>query len=298
MDFYIVDAFANALFGGNPAGVVLLDEGQDFPAAELMGRVAAELRYSETAFVKRISPGRYHTRYFTPVHEVDLCGHATIAAFYVLWKRGEVQNSCQNQTEAGDLRVQVRDGVVFMEMGKPVHQGTIASVDALCELYQVMGLSYGGTRMYARVGREPVSLPVERVSTGLADILLPVRDEAELSAIRPDFAALAALSRRYQAVGVHAFTLDGADGHIHCRNFAPRYAIDEEAATGTATGALIWYLRRRGMLGVGEQRLFVQGEAMGRPSYIYGRLDAAGEAVRSIEVGGSAVILASGRLAL
>lgn len=74
--YYIVDAFTDKAFGGNPAGVVLL-EGDAFPDEAFMLQIAAELRYSETAFVLRHSKKEYILRYFTPTAEVDLCGHAT-----------------------------------------------------------------------------------------------------------------------------------------------------------------------------------------------------------------------------
>ncbi len=82
------------------------------------------------------------------------------------------------------------------------------------------------------------------VSTGLPDILMPVQDEEELEKIDPDFKALTDLSKSYEVVGVHAFTISNKDGKIHARNFAPLYDIDEEAATGTANGALTYYLAR------------------------------------------------------
>ena len=84
MKFYIVDAFTDTLFGGNPAGVVLLDGADDFPEDEKMRLTAAELRYSETAYVKPLESGSFHTRYFTPTDEVDLCGHATLASGWVV----------------------------------------------------------------------------------------------------------------------------------------------------------------------------------------------------------------------
>ena len=80
MKFFIVDAFTDQPFGGNPAGVVLL-ESDTFPKEELMLQIAAELRYSETAFIQRHTDKEFSIRYFTPKAEVDLCGHATIASF-------------------------------------------------------------------------------------------------------------------------------------------------------------------------------------------------------------------------
>lgn len=76
MRYYIVDAFTDKPFGGNPAGVVLLD-GDVFPNERLMLQIAAELRYSETAFVRQDSEKEFTIRYFTPMAEVELCGHAT-----------------------------------------------------------------------------------------------------------------------------------------------------------------------------------------------------------------------------
>ena len=73
MKFYIVDAFTDEIFGGNPAGVVILDEGQDFPTDEICVKTARELRYSETAFIKRLNDKEFNIRYFTPAAEVELC---------------------------------------------------------------------------------------------------------------------------------------------------------------------------------------------------------------------------------
>lgn len=82
MKLFIIDAFTDKPFGGNPAGVVLLDS-DAFPKDDLMLSIASELRYSETAFIRRHSAQEYTIRYFTPKAEVDLCGHATIASFHL-----------------------------------------------------------------------------------------------------------------------------------------------------------------------------------------------------------------------
>ena len=91
MRYFIVDAFTREAFGGNPAGVVSLEGG--FPSDRLMQQVAAELRYSETAFVQQNGPAEFTVRYFTPAGEVDLCGHATIASFGVLWQHGLISEN-------------------------------------------------------------------------------------------------------------------------------------------------------------------------------------------------------------
>jgi PhzF family phenazine biosynthesis protein len=253
-----------------------------------MCRLAAEFRYSETAFVRRISnaalppahsssaDGVFETRYFTPAAEVDLCGHATIGAFFALYADGEISiGSYTNQTKAGNLEIAIEDDCVWMELGAPKLQGVIENPD---ELYGVMN------------GQRIEGADAQIVSAGLPDILMPLADEGVLAALNPDFAALAKLSERLDVVGVHAFTTSSRDGLVHTRNFAPLFGIDEEAATGTSSGALAYYLYRDGLLKVGDEITFVQGEAMGRPSKIAAR---AGDVVY---VGGRAVLLAKGEL--
>ena len=117
MKYYIVDAFTDKPFGGNPAGVVLLDS-DAFPKEELMLNIAAELRFSETAFVRRDGESEFTLRYFTPKAEVDLCGHATIASFSLLHQRGMASGQCLCHTKAGDLHIEVSEKVM-MQMAKP-----------------------------------------------------------------------------------------------------------------------------------------------------------------------------------
>ena len=93
---------------------------------------------------------------------------------------------------------------------------------------------------------------------------------------------------------MHAFTLSESDG-VHCRNFAPLYDLDEEAATGTSNGALTYYLYKRGIVKAGADNLFIQGEAMDRPSKISSRLSEEAGGVK-IRVGGVAAILAEGEI--
>jgi PhzF family phenazine biosynthesis protein len=307
MKFYIVDAFTDTLFGGNPAGVVLLEDGADFPEEQHMLLTAAELRYSETAFVKALGNGGFHTRYFTPTDEVDLCGHATIGAFTVLLSEGIVHpgDICLNQTLAGDLKIVLENGRVMMDMATPQELGSIQSPEALVELYEVMGLTAETVVIKDNYG-VPVSLFPAMISTGLPDIIMPVSTPLLLSEINPDFDALTILSQKYGVVGVHAFSLGTEDNlpmgahagqsvTAYCRNFAPLYGIPEEAATGTSNGALTYYLYLNGLLKPDDQSRFIQGREMKRPSVIESRLNIK-DAALTIQVGGTGVILAKGEL--
>ncbi|MGI6733403.1 MAG: PhzF family phenazine biosynthesis protein [Anaerovoracaceae bacterium] len=322
MRFYIVDAFAERIFGGNPAGVVILSAGEKYPTDEVMRKTAAELRYSETAFILPKAGGRFQLRYFTPTEEVDLCGHATIGSFYALQQEGLVSASTSYlaETLAGELEIGVEDGFVLMDMATPRVLGAIREENALRELYGVMGLSESAGKVSLEGEWD---LYPEIISTGLPDIILPVSDVKDLERINPDFSALAKLSNAYNVVGVHAFALgEGLIGEnccegacemgqvtAYCRNFAPAVGIDEEAATGTANGALTYYLYKNALIDEGSSCKFLQGEAMGRPSVILSTISA-GEAEADVDVdadvdadvkiriGGSGAILAKGEIFL
>ena len=279
MRYFIVDAFTNVPFGGNPAGVVLLDG--DFPSDELMQQVAAELRYSETAFVQQNGPKEFTVRYFTPAGEVDLCGHATIATFGLLRQEGTIPDHslCINHTLAGDLEISASEQVM-MQMATPRDIDKPIDID---RLHHIMA----GTDQ-----QEWPSMPVEIVSTGLPDIMMPVISLEALNALQPDMDALSDLSRQLGVTGVHAFAITGDGYTAHVRNFGPLYGIPEESATGTANAALTHYLHRQGIIKAPAECRFLQGEAMKRPSVITTVLHADG----NINVGGQYCIIARGEL--
>ncbi len=290
MKFLIVDAFTQTLFGGNPAGVVILDEGMDFPSDETMVKTAAELRYSETAFIKQIGEKEFKIRYFTPAAEVDLCGHATIGSFAALLHLGIVENDNTyiNHTLAGDLEINIKDGFVMMDMASPILISSMDDPEKIQELYKIMGVEYDPS----------MGLIPQLISTGLPDIMMPVKTREELEKIEPDMKALSKLSADYEVTGVHAFTLDAEEGATaHARNFAPLYDIDEEAATGTSSGALTYYFYLNNIIGDKAECKLIQGEKMERPSIILTSLNADDKGC-AIKVGGSAVVLAEGQITL
>ena len=297
MQFYIVDAFAEEIFGGNGAGVVILAPGEPFPAETVMLKTAAELRFSETVFLQEQAAGIFKLRYFTPAAEVDLCGHATIGAFGALRDAGRVTpgHSYRIETLVGQLEVQVGEKSILMEMGEPRSLGTLEPA-AITRLAKIMG-----------VAPDQVAMPPQIISTGLPDIILPLKSKMALWQLAPDFPALTELSRQLEVVGVHAYALatppEGAPGvTAYCRNFAPLYEIDEEAATGTANGALTYYLFSKGLVQAEGENTFRQGEIMQRPSRIQTRLtqfQAGPEAGRvRIYVGGNCQIFVQGEIRL
>lgn len=274
MKYYIVDAFTDKPFGGNPAGVVLL-EGDVFPQEKLMLKIAAELRYSETAFVRRHSEKEFTLRYFTPMAEVELCGHATIATFSLLHQETGLSGHCLCHTKAGDLSIEV-GAQVMMQMATPRIVATIEDPGAI---YCAIGVS----------NYQPL-LPVQIAYSGLPDIMIPLPDVATLQTLKPNMEAITAITQKHEAVSFHVFAFDN-DGHTaHVRDFAPLYGVPEESATGTANAALSHYLQQNGCIPSVGDFTFLQGEAMGRPSVVATRITASGK----VYVGGTASVVASG----
>ena len=276
MKYYIVDAFTDRPFGGNPAGVVLLGE-DSFPDEGLMTRIAAELRFSETAFVRRLSPTEYHLRYFTPMAEVELCGHATIATFSLLHSLGMAEGECRCRTLAGDLCIEVGEKVM-MQMATP---RIVKTVSDTAPIYKALGID----------GYNP-SLPVQVAYAGLEDIMIQIPDIESLNALHPDMEVVSALTEKHKSVSFHCFAL-GEDSHTaHVRDFAPLYGIPEESATGTANAALTHYLSIHGVIPAMGDFSFLQGETMGRPSVVSTRISSDGK----IYVGGTTAIVANGEI--
>lgn len=210
MRTFVVDAFTDRAFSGNPAGVVLLDA----PAEDgWMQHVAAELRHSETAFLTPAGAGRYALRWFTPLVEVDLCGHATLAAAHVL--AAGRPDSFVFDTRSGELRATAHDdGTCTLYFpAKPT-----APVDEPTGLRTALGVR-----------------PVHVEANGM-DLLVEVADAATVAALRPDIAALREVECR--GVIVTARAAAGADHDFVSRFFAPRVGVDEDPVTGSAHCAL------------------------------------------------------------
>lgn len=313
--FFIVDAFTDKIFGGNAAGVVILGENENFPSDEKMVKLAAELRYSETVFIKPKQGSDeydFHARYFTPTDEVDLCGHATIGGVYCLNKAIDLNSSSiRLKTKAGIINVEISENAVLMDMAPPKHIATFDEYPLLERIYASMGISVPSDESISTL--KPMS-----ISTGLPDIMLPIPSKNDLDKMVPNMDMISELSKDLEVVGIHAFATSydnelSSERKVFCRNFAPLYGIDEEAATGTSNGALSYYFYINGMLVPNGVLNVIQGESMQRPSSITATLSRAPSDVSAhtacsvpvdtensvkIRVGGSAAILAKGTVNL
>ncbi|MFJ5226698.1 PhzF family phenazine biosynthesis protein [Streptomyces sp. NPDC088400] len=221
MRIRIVDAFADRPFTGNPAGVLLLDSGT-FPHDTWLQQVAAEVNLSETAFAHPLPPGGdadWALRWFTPATEVDMCGHATLATAHVLHSTGRT---------TGALRFAARPGI----LGAVTHDDGSLTLDFPTSSLTPVPVPDG---IAAALGAEPVS--VHDTSEDIGDLLVELADERTVRGLAPDFASLAALSRR----GVIATAVADDPGRGYdfvSRGFFPRVGIDEDPVTGSAHTAL------------------------------------------------------------
>ncbi len=277
MEAYVMDAFSAAVFGGNQAGVVLPD--RELSDA-VMQQIAGEFKHSETAFVRLEEDGSVTLRYFTPAGEVDLCGHATIASFALLRKLEKIgDGTFTAHARAAELQIRVTGDTVWMDMAPPVLLRTLEAGE-WPELYAAYGLTTDAM---------PAGFVPRIVSTGLADIMMPVRDHERLMAAVQNAPAVTELSRRYDVTGVHMFCPGDESCTAYCSNYAPLYDIPEECATGTSNGALTYYLYLQGLVKEGEENIFVQGEHMSRPSEIRSRLELP-DGKPNVLIGGRAVM--------
>jgi PhzF family phenazine biosynthesis protein len=207
---YQVDAFTDAPFSGNPAAICPLEG----PADRVwMQRVAKEMNLSETAFVYPEGDG-YALSWFTPAVEVDLCGHATLAAAHVLWEEGIApQGALRFVTRSGVLGAVRREGDIWLDFPADPPEPAAAPE----------GLE-------AALGARPVW-----VGKGRFDLFVALESEADVAALQPDMARLAALPYRGITVTAPAKT---AEADFVSRFFAPVAGIPEDPVTGSAHCAL------------------------------------------------------------
>ena len=279
MRIFVCDAFSFEIFKGNQAGVVILEEKENYPTETLMKNIAAELKHSETAFVKKVDNKKFKIRYFTPIEEVELCGHATISVFSALRELKLITTGKYiAETLAGNLEIIIDKDFIWMDMASPKIE-YIFNLDEIKEIYSAFNLN---------IAQIPKNLIPKIVNTGLSDIIIPIENKEILDSFIMNKEKVIELSKKYKVIGVHLFALD-KDKKVtaFCRNIAPLVGIDEECATGTSNGALTHYLKDYNILSTKDMNTFIQGETMGRASTILSRYKEDG---MTIQIGGNAVI--------
>lgn len=231
---FVVDAFAERPFEGNPAAVCLLEQ---WPDDSWLAAVAAEMKHSETAYLVP-EEGGFRLRWFTPAVEVDLCGHATLASACVLWHVGRAarEKPIAFATRSGTLLARSHDGQIELEF--PLTPQTEAPPPA--GLLEALGCS------------------ATYVGKSRFDYLIEVESEAALRAIAPDFVRLNAIDCRGVIVTTRS---EQPEFDFLSRFFAPRAGVDEDPVTGSAhwhAGPVLESAARQaataGLPGIGTRR--------------------------------------------
>ncbi len=286
-----VDAFTTVPFGGNPAGVVT--DASALTEAEMQA-IAREMNLSETAFVTPSQAANFRVRFFTPLKEIGLAGHPTIATMHALAEEGRIPlregvTVVTQELKVGVLPVEIHaaDGVVqriVMTQKRPEFLAT-----------------YPHREWAAALGVAPEDLdtryPIQTVSTGTPQLMALVRSLRVLERMKPDFNRLAELTDRGDFFSIHVFCLGGysPQADVHARHFAPSAGVAEDPVTGSASGGMGAYLVKYGLVEKG-QLVAEQGHIVGRPGTVYIEAVKEGEAITSVKVGGQAVTVMTGEM--
>lgn len=278
---FIYDVFTSEKFKGNQAGVVFDNNSLKYEEKQ---NLAMELHFSETVFVSKIEKDIWKLEYFTPKEEIDLCGHATIAAIYALFEEGKLGNntSLDIQTKLGILKIYLEKKeekllAVWMEQdqGQVVYDIVIPKE----KIIKSLGLKMNDLHD---------EIPIFKAYSGLWDLMIPLNSKNSLNNIKIDIHAVKSLSKQLSVISFHPFYLNGTNAYV--RNFAPIVDIPEEAATGTSNGALTYVLEKLNLLKKDECLICHQGELMQRSSLILGKIRNNGR----ILVGGKAIRVLKG----
>jgi PhzF family phenazine biosynthesis protein len=286
-----VDAFTERPFGGNPAAVVLDAQGL---SDRQMQAIATEMRVAGTACLMPAAAegAQWRLRWFTPTREIAYSGHTTLAAVHALIEAGRLRNDhVVFETQAGHLGASVVAGearrLIWLEPKVPaLHPFT----GQLTHIREALGL------LTAAGWAHPVATPDH-------DLLIPVAGLDVLRALTPNMAALADVATHAGVRGVCVVSRETIDkgSATHCRFFAPHFGIPEDIVTGSVHSSIgIWLLEAGILHADGTLAAFTaeQGDGMGRPGRLLVELQVHDGAVARVRVGGSAVTVLAGSIAV
>jgi trans-2,3-dihydro-3-hydroxyanthranilate isomerase len=287
---YTLDVFTTKAYAGNPLAVVTDGDGL---STAVMQSIAREMNLSETVFVQKPTNNRAlaRLRIFTTMTELPLAGHPVIGTWFLLAELGVVPASSEGrihvlqQTGAGILPVELTfsDGhPAWVTMTQKPARFAPAKVNR-AKLAEALGLKFNDLHSM---------LPIESVSTGIFNLMVPLKKRETLKKIRMNMRALAELLANSASLA-YCFAL-GSPGHAFARGMLP-WGIIEDPATGSAGGSLGAYLVQHEQLRAGEPLTITQGVEMGRPSEI--RVEVGADRGRLVpKVSGSAVRILEGSI--
>jgi len=286
-----VDAFTERPFGGNPAAVVLDAQGL---SDRQMQAIATEMRVAGTAYLTPATAegARWRLRWFTPTREIAYSGHTTLAAVHALIEAGRLRNNhVVFETQSGHLGASVVAGkarrLIWLEPKVPaLHPFT----GQLSHIREALGLPAAAGWAHA-------------VTTPDHDLLIPVAGLDVLRALTPNMAALADVATHAGVRGVCLVSRETVEkgSATHCRFFAPHFGIPEDIVTGSVHSSIGVWLLEAGLLHADSTLAAFtaeQGDGMGRPGRLRVELQVHDGAVARVRVGGSAVTVLAGSIAV
>jgi trans-2,3-dihydro-3-hydroxyanthranilate isomerase len=272
--YVVADVFTETPLQGN--GLAVFTDARGIPEDSLQP-LARELNLSETVFVyPREGDGDVRIRIFTPARELPFAGHPVLGTAFVLAAPLQ-RDVIRLETGSGVVPVQLeREGarLTFGWMSQPIPTVTPFDGDEAALL--------------AALGVEHSELPVEQYDNGVQFVYVRLPSREAVAGLTPDFTYLATLS----VVGVDCFAGDGKGWKT--RMCAPGSGVAEDPATGSAAGPLAVHLARHGATEFGDEIEISQGAEVGRPSTLFARVRGTRDDIKSVEVGGSAVVVARG----
>jgi trans-2,3-dihydro-3-hydroxyanthranilate isomerase len=260
--FYTLDVFTTTRFEGNPLAV--LTDGDDLSNDEMQA-IAREMNLSETVFVQKPTDDRAlaRLRIFTTQQELKLAGHPVIGTWFLLAELGVVPAQeggvhILQQTGAGILPVEIR-----FKDGRP-QRVTMTQLEAKFRPAKINRKALAAALGLAARDFHP-QLPPEYVSTGIFNLMVPLKNRAALGKIAMNMNALREVLGKNGTMA-YCFAL-GENSHAQCRGMLP-WGLYEDPATGSSAGSLGAYLVKHGKLAPAHTLHILQGQEMGRPSHI------------------------------
>jgi trans-2,3-dihydro-3-hydroxyanthranilate isomerase len=288
-----VDAFTDRPLGGNPCAVLFDTDDLDERA---MQAIAREMFLPETAFVRRSEQADFQARYFTPAAEIPLAGHPTIATIYALIDSGRLRLSGSYTRITLELKAGVIPVEILGEAGKIQRITMTQNKPAFLRTYDAAEiLPVFGLRQEDLL---PGS-PIQTVSTGTPQLMLPLRDLDALRGAQIDIPSYHALHAWADFFSPHLFCIQGItpQGRTFARHLDVPPDIPEDPFTGSATGGMAAYLWHYGLI---ETPTFIaqQGHWLNRPGQAWVEVIGSRSGISAVKVGGQAVTVLRGELLL
>ena len=285
IQLHLIDAFTSEAFGGNSAAIIFQD---DLPN-KLMQQIAKEMNLSETAFISSSDTADYDLKWFTPLIEVELCGHATIASLHYLAEQGFISKNTAVtfDTLSGVLDCRVDNEKYYMKLPLPKFREYDGDTN---DVVKAMGLKPSDLD-----GSYP---PIVQNN---GNLFIYTKSLEAIKKLEPNFSELLKLSNQNRGfTEFTVFTTETVDeeNDAHLRFFAPFYGIDEDPVTGSANGPLLLVLKKLGLIEAdteNKQFTFEQGDFIGRKGRVTVKYSPTKE---ELMIAGNAVTVMRGELFL